>query len=398
MTKKRAYTSPTGRTMLSAQQVKEIRDKRYNKQPYPDPLYSVHPPGERKPVHHVNKGATGYFAYNPNGSPGSAASDGESLNHLLFKEALAGLTRTRLVLFQSRTGKAVKWADVPITVLPTPQPEKPIPREEGQRPLFADIYLEFESPHWLAEKWGGKVYVELRHTHPIEADKQQALRKLDLPVIEVDISEAPYAYPVDEDDTTDEKEAAHVQRLRHMLEHENGFLKAVVLSDPSSLPYLKRLVKYHKEENKALRAKLEASEVKVQEATDNKALLEKKLEGLQGDQKALTVQRSQLDQQLQQVIADHKSKVNQYSQLKQAYDEVETNAKKDRRSLHFNYGLLVIGLSLLLAETLYFLYRDDPAPQPPAVAEVAGPNSASSAPEVREAPVKTHSSRRSHGH
>jgi hypothetical protein len=96
MTKKRAYTSPTGKDSISAEQVKAFRAG-YNYRSYPYPLYSTDAPGHRKRVYHSRKGS-GFFAFTPDGSGGSAASGGETLNQLLFKEAIAGLKRTRLSL------------------------------------------------------------------------------------------------------------------------------------------------------------------------------------------------------------------------------------------------------------------------------------------------------------
>jgi hypothetical protein len=251
MTKKRAYTSPTGKETISAQQVKEYR-ARYNNQPYPYPLYSTDKPGLRRRVYHSRKGS-GYFAFNPDGSAGSAASGGESLNHLLFKEAISGLKRTRLALYKpGNNERPDRWIDAPITICPTVEREKMISPGDGLHPLFADIYLKFKSDHWIAEKWSGEAYVEIFNTHAVEVEKQKVLKRLELPTIEVDIREQPYAYAVDDDDTTDELEAAHVRRLRRMLEHDNGFLKAIVLSNPSSAPYLRTRLTQQIEQTKQI--------------------------------------------------------------------------------------------------------------------------------------------------
>lgn len=119
--------------------------------------------------------------------------------------------------------------------------EEPVPRRDGP-PYRADVYLEFATDDDLGLKWQRRVYIEIRHAHAVDARKQDELRTLGIPVVEVDINHPAYMYPFSDDETTDEREDAHRKRLKHMLEHENGFLQGVVLSNPSSNEYLQKLV------------------------------------------------------------------------------------------------------------------------------------------------------------
>lgn len=376
MTKKRAYTSPMGTETKSAQEIKEIRDKVYNGQPYPRPLYSMHPPGQRKPVHHVNKGRTGYFSYNPNGGPGSAAG-GESLNHWLFKEILYGLKNSQLSLSETskRTENAKHWWKETITITHA-EKEKPILRKEGGRPLFSDIYIEFESKNWLSEKWEGKVYIEIRNTHPIEADKQDALRELGVPVIEVDIRESPYAYPVDEDDTTDEHEQAHIKRVRNMLQHENGFLQAIVLNNPSSAAFLQKVVRQKHMENQGLKGKLQASEAKAREDEDARNEASQQLLAVRGSLETVMAARDEQQRKLTHLCKELKSKTSENEQLAQ---DVQTS----RLNFRLFAGLLVMSFCL----NLYLLYLEYFPPSNPAEAQPAATATATPTPITPTQPV-----------
>lgn len=240
MTKKRAYTSKTGNQTVTAQAVLKERNRFYGGAPTGKSYYSMHPAGERKDVVHVRKGS-GYFAYKRGDAGHGGAAEGESLNHILFKEALCSVSHTKLVLYRQTPGAPALWRrKVPITVQAA-RAEEPVPRRDGP-PYRADVYLEFATDDDLGLKWQRRVYIEIRHAHAVDARKQDELRTLGIPVVEVDINHPAYMYPFSDDETTDEREDAHRKRLKHMLEHENGFLQGVVLSNPSSNEYLQKLV------------------------------------------------------------------------------------------------------------------------------------------------------------
>lgn len=240
MTKKRAYTSKTGNQTVTAQAVLKERNRFYGGAPTGKSYYSMHPAGERKDVVHVRKGS-GYFAYKRGDAGHGGAAEGESLNHILFKEALCSVSHTKLVLYRQTPGAPALWRrKVPITVQAA-RAEEPVPRRDGP-PYRADVYLEFATDDDLGLKWQRRVYIEIRHAHAVDARKQDELRTLGIPVVEVDINYPAYMYPFSDDETTDEREDAHRKRLKHMLEHENGFLQGVVLSNPSSNEYLQKLV------------------------------------------------------------------------------------------------------------------------------------------------------------
>ncbi|MCE4369689.1 hypothetical protein [Xanthomonas hortorum] len=261
MAKTRAFTSQQGRQMVSAEQIARTRRLHYNGQPTGERYYSTHKPGQRRLVKHVLKGS-GFFAYIEGGGNASA-SDGESLNHILFKEALASLERVRLSLYRPTTRQPKRWVEAVIRITST-QMEKPIERAGGA-PLFADVYLEFEDPDdvGLGMKWEGRLYLEIRHTHATEAAKQVALRDLGVPVVEVGIPDL-FAYRVPDDETSDETEAAHRRRIKSILESEQGFLQGTVLSDPSSKAYLEVRNQALRQQTRQLRAALAAAQEQLQ--------------------------------------------------------------------------------------------------------------------------------------
>lgn len=237
MSKTRAYTSQFGNEQVTAQLVGKDRNERYGGRPTGKTYYSTHRPGQRKAVKHVMKDSW-FFAYIESGDS-DTASDGESLNHILFKEALRIVEKTKLILSRSVEGKPTWWCEVPVTITHA-ETEKAIARQAGS-PFHADVYWQFSAEHWLATKWEKKLYLEVFDTHYVEADKQIELRALELPVIEVDIPEV-FIYRVRDEDTDDEKEEAHRQRIKRTLEGENGFLRAKVLSNPSTKEFLRGLV------------------------------------------------------------------------------------------------------------------------------------------------------------
>lgn len=243
MTKKRAYTSQLGNQMTTAVQVGKRRNLEFNGQPTGEDYFSTHPPGKRRPVKHVMKGKW-FFAYIEGGDRISDVHGGESLHHILFKEALRSLEHVTLSLHKPTTGKPQKWHEAQIRITHA-ETEKAIPRPDGT-PYYADVYLEFDAKGPLSLKWEGKLYLEIRHKHAVEAGKQIELRELDVPVIEVEIPEI-FSLKFDEEDTNDEQEEAYRRFVKRTLESEKGFLMGTVLSDPSSKAFLEHLVGQQKQ-------------------------------------------------------------------------------------------------------------------------------------------------------
>lgn len=277
MAKTRAYKTQYGvglDEMVTAKEVERRRIRDFNGQPTGESFYSTHKPGRRLPVKHVMKGGNSFFSYIEGG--GGSGSDGESLNHLLFKEALLGVERVKLSL-SSFDGKRV---DVPIRISRV-EVEKRL-NIVGGGVRYVDAYIEFVTDHWLGSKWDGRVYVEIHHSHAVDAKKQEELRELDVPVIEVGVPEV-FSYKVSDEDTNDSLEQQHKAWIKKVLEGKSGFLQGVVLNNPSSKVFLESVISSQQErlsgmvrERDELQQQLELSVDKLNDCSaENSRLLER---------------------------------------------------------------------------------------------------------------------------
>ncbi|EON10846.1 hypothetical protein [Pandoraea sp. SD6-2] len=176
-------------------------------------------------AHVYPRGDMPFFRY-INSSDEHDGGAGESLEHLLFKEAISLVEKTRLSLG--------KFRDHSIRVTHA-ETEKEIRYSGGS--YFADLYLRFECDSELSVKWSNEVYIEIHKTHLVDASKIDEVRRQRIPMVEITIPDS-LLYEFGETGTTDEREEAYRQRIKRMLESDKGFLSAVVLSNPSSVEYL----------------------------------------------------------------------------------------------------------------------------------------------------------------
>ncbi|RFP25989.1 hypothetical protein D0T26_01045 [Duganella sp. BJB489] len=212
--------------MVSAYAIAKERDLFHRGDPTGKIYYSLHSPGRREPMSHVyRRGTAPHFKFiNP--ADEHVSGPGESLEHLLFKEAVSSISGTTL--------KLGKMGDHRVTVIHS-EVEKEI--KHTGAPRRADVYLRFESQTALGFKWGNEVYIEIRHTHAVEKEKLDIVKQLRLPMVEVTIHPN-ILYEYTGEQTTDEREAAYVKRIKNMLEGATGFLACEVLNNPSTAPYL----------------------------------------------------------------------------------------------------------------------------------------------------------------
>ena len=228
MTKSRAYTTERGFEQITAWSIMQER-KKYGGQSLRKTYWSTHAPGQRKPVEQVqNKSGTTFFRYINGADEVGGDGGGESLTHQLFKEAIAGLSGTKL--------KLGSFGEHEVTINHG-ETEKEIQTVDG--PYYADAYWHFNSTSDLGIRWSGEVYLEVNHTHAVPSYKQESLRQARLPVIEVDVPQI-LEYPFEDENTTDPREAAHISRIQNML--QKGFLAGRVISDRRSVEYLEQEV------------------------------------------------------------------------------------------------------------------------------------------------------------
>lgn len=289
MSKTRAYTSQTGSTQVTARQVDEQRKKFFNGAPTPYPYFSIDKPGNRASVKHVSGKSYPYFSYIGSGSGGGAG--GESLNHQLFKEALYELKILRLDIFLHVGNGIRKKESIELEVIKA-EKEKEIHLAGGSK-RYSDIYYQFNSASRLFKKWGGELHIEILNSNATGALKQMDMRKTSTAVIEIEIPPI-FQYKIADEDTTDELEKSHREKVKRILQGEKGFLKGVSLSNPSTKDYLIERVNYLKQreascllENERLKSelfdaeqKLAAEISKISKISSEASLLRNKLESV----------------------------------------------------------------------------------------------------------------------
>ena len=163
--KTRAYLGQTDKNPVTAWAVAKERDRLHRGEPTGLTYYSTHRAGHRKPMAHVyRKDCAPHFKY-VNAADEHSGGAGESLQHLLFKEAVASISSTTL--------KLGKFGNHRIAIVGG-ELEKGIDHPESLR--RADVFFEFESDTSLALKWGGELYLEIRRSHAVEKDKLDIAR------------------------------------------------------------------------------------------------------------------------------------------------------------------------------------------------------------------------------
>ena len=303
--------------------------------------WSTHRPGKRKPVKHVQNAGTSFFAY-LNGAGAAGGDGGESLTHQLFKEALEGLSCTKL--------KLGTLGEHEITITHG-EAEKEIRTVDGL--YYADVYWRFTATSSLGLKWSGEMYLEVHHTHAVPRIKQDSLRAARLPVIEVDIPPT-LEYQYEDEDTTDPREAAYVSRIRHVL--QTGFLAGRVISDPSSIEYLEQEVAKLEQELRKAQQNWSAAKQRGDAASQQLAVVSGKEASLRRIVAGLTQQKEQaiaLATKDGRDLVAAKKEVSRLSELlSTTTTTVEVQQKKICRTYWLVYGMAalvaVMGVALLV--------------------------------------------------
>jgi hypothetical protein len=342
VTKSRAYTTELGFEKITAWAVLQER-KRYGGQPLGKTYWSMHDPRQRKPLKHVHKAGVAFFAYINGADEVNGDGGGESLTHQLFKEAVAGLSGTKLKL------GSFGEHEVSIT---HGEIEKEIRIDDAL--YYGDAYWHFNSASDLELKWSGEVYLEVNHTHPVPPYKQEGLRQARLPVIEVDVPQI-FEYPIAEENSTDPLEAAHITRIQRML--ENGFLAGRVISDRSSVDYLEQeCARLEHELHQAQRNRSETKQIadaalqQVNTASENETRLQNNIGELMQQAKKDAIVFNDLIGKL----ATEKDKTGTLSKsLSYANETIDAQQKEIRVFNWFFWGTLALTASILAC----LLYR-----------------------------------------
>lgn len=310
MSKTRAYTSQTGSTQVTARQVDEQRKKFFNGAPTPYPYFSIDKPGSRESVKHVSGKSYPYFSYIGSGSGGGAG--GESLNHQLFKEALCELKILRLDI-SLHVGNGTRKRELIELKILKAEKEKEIHLADGSK-RYSDIYYQFDSASRFFKKWGGELHIEVLNSNAVGALKQMDMRKTSVAVIEIAIPPI-FEYQISDEDTTDELEVSHRDRVKKILQGERGFLKGVSLSNPSTKEYLIERISFLKQHEISHHADSERLKSELLNAEQKWATGALKISELSGEVSALKGKLESLLRERDIVAAKHKESVSIRLQL-----------------------------------------------------------------------------------
>ena len=132
---------------------------------------------DRRKMHaHQN----GFFRYNPNQAPKETPDgDSDSISHMLAIAAIAQLSSINFVCGRE------KFALTPTSV----DTERRIQLiSEGKYSYYIpDIVFTFAEDSYWAKRWGDKLAVEVKHTHPCNSIKICDFENHGIPIIEVNI-------------------------------------------------------------------------------------------------------------------------------------------------------------------------------------------------------------------
>ncbi len=191
--------------------------------------YSQHPPEQRLLMHH-RRSHTGTcsFIYNPDQDEQiSRLGGGESLTHYLFKMAISELGSTLL--------KVKGYIDAQINIKKS-SIEKQFTLNGAN--YYVDVFCEFDSSGDLQLQWGGRLGIEVNHKHAVDTEKISNLNKMEIPVVEIDVSDK-LIYRHSEEKSTPELEREYINFIKSKL---SEYMWVTLLSNPCTKEYLEKKV------------------------------------------------------------------------------------------------------------------------------------------------------------
>ncbi len=203
--------------------------------------------------------------------------------HYLFKTAISELTSSKLKKGLQDPGVEIRFKNM--------RTEKEF--VHGGKSYFIDVFGEFESPSRLQLKWGGLLGIEVCHSNPVEEEKKAAFRALELPVVQIKISDK-LLYRTPEHLSTPDNEMRYVDFLKTKL---TDFMGVNILCNPSTKEYLK-------EENISLKSKLAALEKQLESEKQRCDDLDRKNKALSKELEDKESQINQLSEQTRKANKD----------------------------------------------------------------------------------------------
>lgn len=153
------------------------------------------------------------------------AGQGESLTHLLFKEAFLAISE---ITFSGPFSNPIR------IIFSNTAVEHPL-YIDPKTTLRLDVLASISSPQGLIEYWGDQIGIEIEHTHQTESLKKHFLYQRRVPCIEISVP--PDLIIEDEENITESEVHAHSKRC---IAHLKNTLPAKLISHPITERYLQR--------------------------------------------------------------------------------------------------------------------------------------------------------------
>lgn len=226
-----AYLDENSHNKINAREVLELEGREPGRWKHNRVYYSTHLPVQRLLMwHRRSHTGTCSFVYQPGQDEEiERLGGGESLTHYLFKVAISELSSTLL--------KIKRYADIPINI------QKSIIEKKfsyNGKNYFVDVFCEFASNGSLELKWDGRLGMEVNYQHALEEEKIGVLKELEIPVVEISISDK-FIYRVEDENSTPALERRYIDFIKRNL---SEYMFVELLSNPSTKEFLKKEVKY----------------------------------------------------------------------------------------------------------------------------------------------------------
>lgn len=255
-------------------------------------FYSTHRKKERKRKMHLVEGKNSlFFRYNSKeNSSNSGSSVPEFLTHELIKEVIADLD-----VLNFRIGNN----DVRLYVIES-EIEYTISHPEGS--YILDLFVRFNKsePEIFFAKWNGIVGIEIRVTNETSFKKKYHLKDLNIPVIEVGISDK---FRINDEinlseDSIEEKRDFFTKRLSEVI-----FGKVII--DSVSFSFLNDQIIKLKDNNKKLRSERENDISKIYKLKNEVSKLKDEISNIVMKNKEL----QNLNDEISESLIEHENKL-----------------------------------------------------------------------------------------
>lgn len=292
-----AYLSKTGFERITAADAARLRRRDNNGRPDGRVFYSTHRAGERYPMTlRLITGKRAHFAYIGDGPP-SHAGNGESLQHSLFKQALARLRTVTLRLNDGDHHLSIEHG----------QNEVLVDHPSG-RFYRTDTHWRFSSSTLLDKRWLGSVHVEVNHTHEVGPDKASDFLSLDMAMVEVDVPK--FLAFNDGEEATSQQCEAYLSRVDRFLSNPPYFLSATILANPIS-----DVIRENEQRINEARKRAAASEAELRTTISAKSTLEAQLS-------EVTLEKARLAEKLSDIRTKLDDKTTAHINLKKENGEI----------------------------------------------------------------------------